>query len=61
MSEHDFQKIIDENSIKAVIKNLKIFAEKMDESGILLADRILIDLIDNSMKKLYEKMKIILY
>lgn len=61
MSEHDFQKIIDENSIKAVIKNLKIFAEKMDESGILLADRILIDLIDNSMKKLYEKLKIILY
>lgn len=61
MGKHDFQKIMDENSVKTVIENLKIFAEKMDESGILLADRILTDSIDNSMKKLYKKLKIILY
>jgi phosphoglycolate phosphatase-like HAD superfamily hydrolase len=61
MSRYDFQKIMDKNSVKLVIKNLKTFAKKMDESGVSLADKMLVDSINNSMKELYRKLRIILY
>jgi len=61
MSKYDLQKMVSKNHIEEILENLKVFAEKMDESGILLADKILMNSIDKSARELYKKLKLILY